>query len=256
MMRVERHRAILNELSDNGTAKVTDLARILTVTEETIRRDLTDLSRQGKLMRTHGGAVSVGHDDGRADLPFLRRSRMNQSNKEAIAFAARELIRPGTIISLDPSTTCWYLAKILPNIDLRVVTNSVEICMELAKKSGIEVISPGGHFDAEALAYVGSRAERSLADFNIDQFFFSCRGVDKERGLSEATELHAEYKIRSIELAQESILLADSSKFGLSSGVYFSPLHKVDTLITESTVDAEWSEYIRSTGIDLHLADV
>jgi len=244
MIAIQRHRQIVHRVTDAGAARVVDLARDLEVTEETIRRDLRLLSEQGVIARTHGGAVALETEDGRIDLPYDERYGTCMPHKTAIARSALKLIQPHTVIALDASSTACQLARILPDQPLTVVTNSLMICSTLAGHRQIEVICTGGTFDPEAMAFSGMHAIRTLETLNIHQFFFSCRGIDLRRGLSEANDRHAAVKLRMLESAQHCILLADTSKLGLASTVFFAPVEIADQIILEHTEDASLGKFI------------
>ncbi|MEM8739347.1 MAG: DeoR/GlpR family DNA-binding transcription regulator [Planctomycetota bacterium] len=233
MIALQRHRQILDRVAENGAARVVDLARDFRVTEETIRRDLRTLSERGMVERTHGGAVAVDQEDGRIDLPYDHRDASHASAKDAIARAALSMITPHQVIALDASSTAAKLAHLLPDEPLTVVTNSLVICGALAPRKQIEVVCTGGTLDREALAFYGLQTRRALATLNIEQFFFSVRGIDTKRGLSEANDRHAAVKLSMFESAQRRVLLADTSKLGLASRVFFAPVGEVDRVVLE-----------------------
>ena len=233
MIAVQRHRRIVEYVHGHGAGRVADLARAFDVTEETIRRDLRVLADQGALARTHGGAVPIDADDARADLPYLRRDATNTAAKAAIARTALPLVAPGSIIALDASSTAGQLARQLPDEPLTVVTNCYVICALLARRRNIEVVCTGGTLDAEAMAFTGLFARRTLQTFNIDTVFFSCRGIDLERGFSESNEAHAAVKLAMIEAARQRVLLADTTKLGVASKVFVGPVTLADRVIVE-----------------------
>lgn len=236
MIAQERHRRIVSQIGHDGSARVSDLARFFDVTEETIRRDLKVLSEQGRLIRTHGGALASQPPaamGSHTDLPFAQRDSAQILQKQVIAAQAGRLIKPGEVIALDASSTVCELARQLPDIPLTVVTNSLAVCSILSHHTRVNTICTGGTLDADAMAFVGLRAEKALDSFNIAKFFYSCRGIDLERGVSESNDRHAALKLRTIELADESILLADSSKFGIASSVFYMPADSVGLLITD-----------------------
>jgi len=247
----ERHRQIVSRLGHEGSARVSDLARLFHVTEETIRRDLKVLADQGRLIRTHGGALAseltpAGGLPNHIDLPFAQRDAAQMREKQAIAAEACRLIQPGEVVALDASSTICELARQLPDIPLTVVTNSLAVCSILSRHTQVKTICTGGVLDADAMAFVGLQAEKTLDSFNIARFFFSCRGIDLHRGVSEANDQHAALKIHTLELATQSILLADSSKFGIASSVFYTPADSVDLLITDEHTRDDETDYIQS----------
>lgn len=236
MIAQERHRRIVSTIGHNGSARVSELARFFDVTEETIRRDLKVLADQGRLIRTHGGALASQPPaalSSHIDLPFAQRDSAQMLQKQAIAAQAGRLIKPGEVIALDASSTVCELARQLSDIPLTVVTNSLAVCSILSHHTRVNTICTGGALDADAMAFVGLQAEKALDSFNIAKFFYSCRGIDPERGVSESNERHAALKLRTIELAAQSILLADTSKFGIASSVFYMPADSVGMLITD-----------------------
>jgi len=249
MIAQERHRQIVSQIGNKGSARVSDLARIFDVTEETIRRDLKVLSEQGQLIRTHGGALAsdptTAHGN-HIDLPFAQRDSAQMIQKQEIAAEACKLIQPGEVIALDASSTVCELARQLPDIPLTVVTNSLAVCSILSHHTKVNTICTGGALDADAMAFVGPQAEKALDSFNIAKFFYSCRGIDLDRGVSESNDRHAALKLRTIELATQSILLTDSSKFGIASSVFYMPADAVDLLITDDGRHEEIDEMITS----------
>ncbi len=259
MIALQRHRQILERVTEDGSVRVTELAQWLDVTEETVRRDLRTLSDQGRLTRTHGGAVALDHQDGRVDLPFDQRHGTHVAAKAAIARAAASLIRPGQVIALDASSTAGQLAKLIPDQPLTVVTNSLFVCSTLATRPRIEVVCTGGTLDADAMAFYGLHAQRTLERLNIETLFFSARGIDLDRGLSEANDRHAAIKQRMIESSQRRVLMADASKIGLASTVFYGHAAVADRLVVEPTDDPakrEALDTLADRGVEVTVADV
>ncbi len=261
MIATQRRREIVAMVRSGGSARVSDLARSLEVTEETIRRDLRELDEAGQLVRTHGGAVAAEPTDdhaGRADLPYDHRSIVDRAEKRAIAAAALALIQPGQVVALDASSTACELAYRLPDEPLTVVTNSLVICSALADRKHVDVVCTGGKLDPQAMAFHGPDAERAVARHNIHRLFFSCRGIDPQRGLSEANDAHAAIKRSLLDATQHAVLLADHSKLGLRSAVFFAPGNVPGLLLTNQTDRAEArrvAEALHRAGVDVQTVD-
>lgn len=232
MLRAQRQHEILSRLGSTGGVRVAELAKALKVTEETIRRDLEKLDDEGKLRRTHGGAVPT-LENGR-NPSFDVRKVTNLEQKVAIARQAVRRITEGDVIGLDVSTTTYELAQIIPDIPLTVITNSVPVVLALMSRVHVRVVSTGGDFDSRARSFTGSLAERALARFNINKLFLSSKGVDLARGLSDATDAQARVKRAMIDIAEETCLLADHSKFGVRSVVFFAQLGDIDRVVTDA----------------------
>lgn len=247
MLVAERYDYIVQLVNERGSIRVTELSELCQVTEETIRRDLDRLEQAGRLRRSHGGAVSVKEQQ--PETPYSEREIAFAEEKRRIAREAVKLIRPKERILLDASTTAWYMAASLPDIPLTVLTNSIKVAMELAGKEKIEVISTGGILASRSLSYVGPLAERSLDAYHVDKTFLSCKGVHLERGVSESNELQARIKQRMAGMADETILLADSSKFGIQAFTHVADLKEVDAIITDNGLPGETAAALKELGI-------
>lgn len=237
MLVAERYDKIVQLVNERGSIRVTELSELCQVTEETIRRDLDRLEQAGRLRRSHGGAVSV--KDQQPEVPYFEREVTRADEKKRIAEEAVKLIQPKDRILLDASTTAWYMAASMPDIPLTVLTNSIKVAMELSSKEKIEVISTGGILASRSLSYVGPLAERSLDAYHVDKAFFSCKGVHLERGISESNELQARIKHKMVGMADQVILLADSSKFGVQAFTHVADLSDIHTIITDGRVSSE-----------------
>lgn len=235
MLVAERQRKIVDLVNERASIRVTELSNIFGVTEETIRRDLEKLEKENQLMRTHGGAVSL--EDEQTEISYLEREITNAIEKKAIALEAIKLIEVGDQIVLDASTTAWYMAKELPDMPLTVLTNSIKVALELSKKEQIKVISTGGSLLTQSLSYVGPLAERSLSMYHVNKAFLSCKGVHLDKGLSDFNESQALLKKQMMEIADEIILMVDSSKFGVRSFSQVSSLANIKNVITDSLID-------------------
>lgn len=233
----ERQKKIVELINERLSIRVTELSKIFSVTEETIRRDLEKLEKENLLMRSHGGAVSIEKDQG--EISYLEREITNAEQKRAIAKAAVRSIETGDQIVLDASTTAWYVAKELPDMPLTVLTNSIKVAIELSKKEQIKVISTGGTLLSQSLSYVGPLAERSLSMYHVNKVYLSCKGVHLQRGLSDFNESQALLKKQMMEIADETFLMVDSSKFGTRAFSQIAPLSSIDCIITDSNIDEE-----------------
>lgn len=249
----ERQRKIVELVNQRLSVRVTELSKIFTVTEETIRRDLEKLEKENLLMRSHGGAVSIEEDQ--AETSYLEREITNAVEKRAIANQAIKYIEPGDQIVLDASTTAWYMAKELPNMPLTVLTNSIKVAIELSKKDQIRVISTGGILLSQSLSYVGPLAERSLGMYHVNKAFLSCKGVHMDKGLSDFNEMQALLKKQMMDIADETILMVDSSKFGTRAFSHIVSLSTIDSIITDSKIDEQIRKQFEEREINVTIVE-
>lgn len=252
MLVAERHKKIVEIVNNRLSIRVTELSKIFSVTEETIRRDLEKLEKENLLMRSHGGAVSIEKDQ--SEISYLEREITNAAEKRAIAVEAARFIEPGDQIVLDASTTAWYVAKELSDMPLTVLTNSIKVAIELSKKEQVKVISTGGTLLSQSLSYVGPLAERSLGMYHVNKAFISCKGVHLEKGLSDYNESQAMLKKQMMEIADENILMVDSSKFGTRAFSQIAPMSKVDCIITDSNIDEKIKSQLAEMNINVKVS--
>ncbi|MCP1183809.1 DeoR/GlpR family DNA-binding transcription regulator [Paenibacillus sp. 1781tsa1] len=240
MLVAERYEKIVEWVDTQGSMRVTELSERCGVTEETIRRDLDKLEQAGRLRRSHGGAVSVKYkEELQSEIPYPERAVAHAEEKRRIASEAVKMVESGDRIALDASTTAWYMAAGLPNIPLTVLTNSIKVAAELSNKEQIRVIATGGQLASKSLSFVGPLAERSLDAYHVDKVFLSCKGVHLTKGISESNELQALVKQKMIQIADEVILLADSSKFNIQAFTRVAEMSSVAKVITDQGVDEE-----------------
>jgi len=250
MLAIERKSEILATLQREKSVLVSELSQKYSVTEETIRRDLDKLAKEGYVNKTYGGAVLKQKVN--EDLPFKVREKTNTSQKQRIAKTVVSMIEDGESIMLDSSSTSLMIAKGLKNYhDLTVITNSVEILIELSTNKNVKVISTGGVLRESALSLGGSDARRLLKRFNVDKAILSCKGINMKKGITESNEGEAEMKLTMSGCAKETIWAVDSSKFDKISFVSFSQLKSGDKVVTEEYPSDEWKKYLEEKNVQL-----
>jgi DeoR/GlpR family transcriptional regulator of sugar metabolism len=249
MLAVERQHRILDMLLKSRAVTTVNAAKTLAVTEETVRRDFEKLEADGHLSRQHGGAVRV--NDSRIDLPLDSRETANVTEKEAIAKIAREQIQTGDTVFFDASSTVFHLAGLLANLEVTVLTNALKVAVELARQPAVEVILLGGVVNHGSLSCQGFLADQLLESYHVHKAFMSCRGLDAQRGLSEANVEQAGLKRKIIKLSDQTIVLADHTKMGLKSSYFFARLQDVDTLITDRPPGTKVKQALQRSGGEL-----
>ncbi|MBN3759821.1 DeoR/GlpR family DNA-binding transcription regulator [Burkholderia sp. Ac-20365] len=233
----DRHQAIL-ELVRTRDANVEELCASLGVSEATIRRDLTALAKQKRLVRTYGGATAalVGVHEPEASLEERKAAQREQ--KEAIAQAAALHVRDGDTVLLDGGTTCaglaWHLAA---REDLHVVTNNLLAVTALANAPGVRLTLIGGELRGSSMSTLGPLAELILSRLTVDCAFLGADGVVAGFGLCEASAQQAYLKECIVSRAAEIIVLADSDKLGRARQQHWTPLQREWRLITSSAAD-------------------
>lgn len=215
-MKEARQQTIIDLLIQHHSLTTDVLSTQLNVSKETIRRDLSELQAQGKVLRNHGRAKCIHRENQDSGDPFHIRLKSHFTHKADIAREALEWIEAGMVIALDASSTCWYLARQLPDIDIQVFTNSHPICLELGKREQIQLISSGGKLERKYGCYVNPSLISQLKLLDIDLFIFSCEGIDSHGGLWDSNRVNAGFKSLLLKRASQSLLLIDKSKFNRS----------------------------------------
>jgi DeoR/GlpR family transcriptional regulator of sugar metabolism len=253
MLAQERQQRILSLLEERGTVRTIDLAEDFAVTDETIRRDLQVLDEARQLTRIHGGASSLS---GRPKLQsFTERRTVEIDRKQAIARAVLDGIQPGKTYAFDSSTTAFELVSILPDLPYRVVTNAYAVLDHLIRMENVDLISTGGRYDPKTQTFIGSDSQTALRRYHIHTAFISCIGLDPQRGASEGFEQQALFKENLIDIANEVVLLVDSTKLGRQSEYFFAGLESVTTIVTDADADADLLDKLRTAGIKVVVAE-
>lgn len=248
----ERRQRILALLEEQGAVRVAALAHQFGVAEETIRRDLERLGAAGRVLRTHGGALSIRSD--RQDQPIDVRITAHAAEKRQIALRAAELVEEGDVVALDASSTALELARVMPDIPLTVVTNGLDAARALAGRRHVRVTLTGGELEEASMCLLGPVAEATLRGFAVHKAMLSCKAIDPARGLSEANVVHASFKRQMVELSERCCLLADHSKFGVRSVAFFGMLTDMDTLITDAGTDPDFLRPLPGAGVETLVA--
>ncbi|PKH21725.1 DeoR family transcriptional regulator [Enterobacterales bacterium CwR94] len=261
MLPIERQRRIMEELNRNGRVLVNELVNTCQVSQETIRRDLAQLEKQGYLQRSHGGAVMAQRHQGNIpnkknkhnEFESTFRQRMNENAQEKMQIAKRALdfITPGDCILLDSSTTCWFLARQLPDIELTVLTNSLRAVQTLAPKGNIRTICLGGEYADHNEDFNGVVAEQPLKDFLINKIFFSCSSLGNDGYLRSPNENNAHLKQQMLLASERKYLLLDASKFLRPSFARICHYRDVDFLITDNLKDRELQQELAWNGVNI-----
>jgi len=242
---IERRQKIMSLLFDKRSILVQDTAALFKVTEETIRRDLKVLEKQGLLTRTHGGAVLL--DDIRSEVPLEIREGINIKGKNLIGREAAKLVNDGDTILLDASTSSLYVAKHLKDKKgLTVITNAERIVLELAPCDDITIICTGGILRSKSLSYIGRVAEKAIGNYHADKVFFSCKGFSPKRGMTDSNEAESDIRKLMIRCSEKSVFLCDNTKFDKVGYINTARLDEIDYFYTDTTIPDEWrSEFDR-----------
>jgi len=253
MMAEERRMQILQIVRSEGRAKVNELARRFKTSAVTIRSDLNELHQRGVIQRSHGGAVI--QDTIFRESPVQERLKNQSKEKQRIGVLAATLVQEGETIILDSGTTTLEIARHLHNIrNLQVLTNGLNIAVELLGSRTIQTIIMGGSVRNDSASVVGRATEDMLEQFSADKLFLCGAGCDPDFGVS-GTNLDETMANRAmLRAAREIIVVADSSKFSKRSMSLIASFSEVDLVISDAGLPPEMQDRIRSFGCKLVLA--
>jgi ribose transport system substrate-binding protein len=251
MTTFERRQRVLGLLRDKPGIRVPELAKLLQVSEGTIRNDLRALEKAGELTRVRGGAV-VRDVRGFISPAFATRAQVNAQAKQRIARWAADMVEDGDSVLLDSSSTVFHIAAFLQDhSNLTIVTNGIEVAFALAENPSHTIILIGGTLRAERALVVGYLGERLLENLHIKTAFVSCSGFSVESGLTQVDIQEAQLKSRMIESAERVVALIDSTKFGKIDLTPFASLDQVSHILTDSDLDPRYIDEIRQTCANL-----
>jgi DeoR family fructose operon transcriptional repressor len=249
----ERQQQILTLARADGRVEVASLAAAMQVTQETIRRDLDRLERQGLIRRVHGGAIATGRLDFEPGLN--QRDALASSEKSRIARAVLGLLPKRGTVLLDAGTSTARLAAILPEDgDLDVVTNSLPVATALADRSGVTVHMVGGRVRGRTLATVETWATDTLGRLNVDVAVLGTNGISVARGLTTPDASEAGVKAAMVAAGRRVVVLADSSKYGQDHFARFATLDDIDVVVTDAGLDESAQALLRDAGPEVVVA--
>lgn len=250
----ERQQYIFDYLVANGKTKVDELAHHLQLTGATIRKDLTTLEKQKKVLRIYGSVIAT-QKEVEQDPPIDVKTNVNLFQKQRIGQVAIDLINEGDSIIFDAGSTVLQMIPHLKRFDnLSIMTNSLTIfnaVLQLSKSYNL--LMSGGSFREKSASFHGYFAESAFIGSTFDTLFIGTDGLDLNVGLTTFNEV---YKVSSLmcDAAKKIVVLADSSKFGRKTPNIVCGLEKIHTVITDDQLPQEMREAILAKGIQLVIA--
>ena len=233
-----RERKILEALSQNGSVTVPDLADLLGISGASVRRDLRALEQRGRLRRTHGGAISLEpllYEPFRSDSTFKEQIGCHAEEKRRIAIAAAEMIEDGDTIAVTSGTTTTLVTRNIPQrAGITVVTNTVNVAMELCNRPDLSVFVTGGFLRAGWFSLVGAGSIEAARQFCPQKVFIGVNGIHAERGLTchHPDEMATDRVL--IQQGRRRIVVADHSKLGVVAACFTWPADQIELLITDT----------------------
>jgi DeoR/GlpR family transcriptional regulator of sugar metabolism len=253
VLAVERRLKLLERVAADQAIEVSSLARDFSVSEMTIRRDLSRLERDGFVRRTYGGATT--HVVRAFEVGFNARVLQHASEKHHIARRAAELTAGARVMFIGIGSTVEQFARLLvPRPELVVVTPSLAVASLLGTRK-VRVIVTGGMVKQDELTCIGAAAVEAVQRYNTDTAVIGAGGVSARAGVTEFDDREADVIRAAADRTQRLVVLADGSKFGDVAMSTVVPAERIHTVVTDSTAPAAEVESIERAGVRVIAVD-
>jgi DeoR family transcriptional regulator of aga operon len=241
---------MIDLLYRHGICEVSRLAAETGVSEATVRRDLVVLQSQGIIDRQWGAAAM------RAEVNYHPsfKTRLGRHNitKQSLALAAAEMVAPNSVVGLSGGTTCTHLARALWNRPTNIITNAVNIAIELHPLRRAKVILTGGALKTSSYELVGAAADEIIRKYNIELFFFSCSGVS-ERGFTRRDYAEAAVIRTFLAASTHNVMMIDDTKLDRDHAALIAGFDEVQTVLCNEKVGSEWRRRLGAGGAEVRV---
>jgi len=245
---VERRNKIIQKIESEGSVRVDELSDEFDVSSVTIRNDLDFFEEKGLIHRTYGGALLRNNIYN--DPSIEEKKKINIEEKKRIAECAVDLIKDGESIILDSGSTTREIAlRLKEKKNLTIMTNAINIALELAGSTNLEIMLTGGVLRDKSYSLVGPEAERTMQNYYFNKLFLGVDGMDFEHGLTTFHPLEAQLNRIMVERSNEVIAVTDSSKFNRHSFSYICDLNHINTLVTDKNISADFEDKLKKRDI-------
>lgn len=251
MLKIERQNKILEYLNKNGSLAISKISKEYKCSEETIRNDLIELEKEGKLIRIHGGAyIEEKYDRG---FSLNIRETLLKEEKKYIAELAFQFIKEGNTIIVDSSTTCIEFVKKILNekISITIITNSLQIANLCSDSEEISLILIGGKLKKKNRSFVGYHTTDILNMYSSDVSFVSYPSIDVNLGLGDNNIEELKVREEMLKNAKKRVLLMDHTKFNEKNSIVFSKNLNIDYIVTDKKIDEKWEKFLKGEKVNV-----
>jgi DeoR/GlpR family transcriptional regulator of sugar metabolism len=250
MLILERQNAILDILNKEKAVSINKLSDRFSVSTASIRRDLEKMEQQGLVKRTYGGAILV--EGLNVEIPLVVREIEQREAKNRIAREAARFLEDQDTIFLDASTTTKEMTNFMEGVhNLTVVTNGIRAITDMAQLENVTVYGISGQLRKRSLSMVGNQAEACVSDYWASKLFFSCTGMWMSHGAMDYSDAEAELRKKMMSACQKIIILCDHTKFDRPAFYRICPFSRIDVLITDQKLNAQWESLLMQNGVEL-----
>ena len=244
MIREKRFEQIKFQLLKNGIIDADEICSLLNVSRATVRRDLHVLEKEGALKRIHGGAVTVSSEK---EQPFYSKISIAEKEKREIGITAASLIPEGSVVGCTGGTTVMNVVQAIKEKKISILTNAINIAMELVSSNISDVIVTGGTF--------GHEADEMISRFHLDIALIGIDGISITQGISTYTIAEAHTASLYINHAKKTVVVADHTKIGNVAPALIAPVSCVDVLITDQGITDSQRQALEQAGVEVIIAN-
>jgi len=250
----KRHQRLLELFNTHGSLQVSDVSKILNMSELTIRRDFDLLEKKGYIVRFHGGAKLASATAEMAPV-FENKGSMNQTQKQQIAKVISQYIKDKDTVFLNAGTTTLEVIKCIKNMDITIITNNALACSALGDGSAT-LISTGGEYNNRNKSYTGALATNLMNRVFATVCVLGVNGITYNDGITTSAYLETMINEEMLKRCKgKKIVAADGSKVGRTFCFTSAEITDIDILVTDSSADPEELRKMREKGIEIVLAD-
>lgn len=252
MLKEERQQIILDEVKKSSKVLSSDLSKTMCVSEDTIRRDLKDLSNQGLIRKVHGGAI-LNETSSYIPMKYDDRQNFASEEKKVIAKKAVSLIKEEMLIFIDGGTTNLEIVRNIPdNLKIKIITNCLPVASELVNRNNIKTFFLGGEILKGVPVTVGADTLSLLDEINADLFFIGTRSINIKNGLTDIDRVEVLIKRKMADRSAKVVSVAHSEKLNSVQSFNIIPIQKLDILITElEPTDNIFADYKLQSGLTI-----
>ena len=254
-MKSQRLDMIEEYVLEHKNASLDTLCEKFNVSKNTIRRDVDILLKRGSIMKVYGGVAALETPQTLPLLSYEERGGRFPEEKKEICRRAAELVAEDDTIYIDTGTTCLNLVDFIADKHCTILTNSLLIFNKAASYPNLDIISVPGKLNRKTLSFTGPDINDYLQTYNISMAFMACTGVTMKSGLTNASAEEYITKKAIAENPNSMILLADHSKFGRISLMTYSPIEKLDAIVTDQPLPEEYDTFCQEHGIRVMTTD-
>ena len=245
MLKIDRHAYILEEIKKNHLVRVTRLARVLNVTEMTVRRDLKELEDFGQVVRVHGGAKQKPKTFYQEDN-YNKKININIDEKREIAKKAASIIKDNETIFIGAGSTTSYLHEFIEGKTLNIITNSIIVFNQFKDTANCDLIFVGGRYREKTKGFIGYFTQEVLSKISVNKAFIGVNGIDLE-ALTISDEEEGRCNATILDNSTEKYVLADHTKFAAHAFYSFYEVKELTGVITDSKLDEAIKEQYKKT---------